>query len=1037
MAAPAIPASVLQRVRDGAPIVVVVPGLAGPPWRAPVDELVRELAGTYGVELIGDGGAEANGRADGGINDGGAGDGGAAERAAVAWLVALREACRARQIQPMAVIAFGDLDGDEGPEGHGGHGESSGSIEGWIARLGGDDDAAAREALGAIEQTARAAGDWARVIEVMMGRIEHAGDGAERARLLREVAEIYEADLGDLRRAFAAIVTACHMAPEDDGAAGVAARLASVTGSWSELVREASRLASEAAAGGEPALAARWWTRVGGWYATRIGDLEAAMQAYESAVAADGGAIAALEALVELYGETGSTDEHRQAMARLAVAVERDPDNVHAALGFAAALVADAESQGQTTTGSGGAIWREVDRRYREILARHRAVLSGGQITEIWARLGSVARTLGDARGADAAFRRVIEREPLHEAARQALIELAGARGDWRAVNELRREELDALAGVPDSAARRAKLAEQIGDVAHDRLADPGAAITAYEHAVALAPSRGVLHKLLEVFTAQRTWRRAIEALERLAAEEAAPDRRARFHFAAAVIARDELDDGALTVDKLTAALDDAPLTAGAFDALDDLLTARGDWKQLARAFRHQLKRLADADPAVQLELWLRLGEVCVERLADHETAIAAYQVACELAPGDLGHRERLVELYLAAGAPRRRDAIGAVHAMLAAAPDRIELYKALAGLYLAEGALDKAWCMAQVLVVLGAASDDEARLFARYRPHGLPPAPHRLTDEHWQLIAHPAEDRRIGALFAAAGGAIALGTARPITAFGLDPEARVDLGHDARPASRLLHYVTCVLAIEPAPVVWFDDGDGLRIANTLAIGLAADRPRLGPALLAGAAILGTVLPSELAFAAGKRLAYLRSERFVAVAVATLPKLEVAFAAARLAAVPAEDPDAASAPDEVRALAAQLRAGLPGPVLDQLAEVSAALDRAGAGSGAGPGAGSGNGPGAGSGNGPGAATVAAWRAATDLTANRAGLVIANDLDAAVRAIATEGTTFSGLPVKDRIRDLLGFAASERYFAVRRHLGQHIHDEEVVARPGEP
>jgi hypothetical protein len=120
--------------------------------------------------------------------------------------------------------------------------------------------------------------------------------------------------------------------------------------------------------------------------------------------------------------------------------------------------------------------------------------------------------------------------------------------------------------------------------------------------------------------------------------------------------------------------------------------------------------------------------------------------------------------------------------------------------------------------------------------------------------------------------------------------------------------------------------------------------------------------------------------------VPTVARLEAAFAAAL--AAPGEGADA-------------LTAQLPRPVLDQLADLAARLaDRE-------------------------PAAIAHWRAATDLTANRAGFVVANDLDAAVRAIATEGATFSGLTVKDRIRDLLGFAASEAYFALRRHLGQAV------------
>src|SRR5207248_186014 len=159
--------------------------------------------------------------------------------------------------------------------------------------------------------------------------------------------------------------------------------------------------------------------------------------------------------------------------------------------------------------------------------------------------------------------------------------------------------------------------------------------------------------------------------------------------------------------------------------------------------------------------------------------------------------------------------------------------------------------------------------------------------DELWrEQIAHPGEDRRIGAILAAALPALSADTALPARAFGVELDARVELDREPRAIGRMLRQACSVLAIEP-PMVWFD-----------------------PA-------------------------------------------------------------------------------------------AAALSWR-----------------------PGDGAVAAWRAATELTANRAGFVLAGDLDTAACAIATEGAAL-GLGVKQRLRDLFGYAASERYFAVRRHLGQQI------------
>ena len=530
---------------------------------------------------------------------------------------------------------------------------------------------------------------------------------------------------------------------------------------------------------------------------------------------------------------------YEKASRHFRLAVEADPDSLAAAIGFAAVLMAEAKANEGNE--SAAEQWKEVDKRYREILARHRAGISDGEVAEIWYRLGVTARALGEDKKAESSFRRALEREPLHEATLEAMVELGGARGEWRTVADSKRAQVEAFAKAAGSEVRRAKLFEEIGDIWRERLKDVNSAVGAYLEGLKLAPSsRVLLHKLLEAFTEQRQWRRSVETLDQLSALLTARVRRARFHYTAAVIARDELGDAELAVEKFHAALEDSPATPKAFEAVDKLLTDRKDWKNLARAYRRQLKRVGqDAPVETQLELWTRLGDICLDHLGDTEAATEAYQVACELAPDDVARHEQLADLYLEAGEARRHEAIDELQFLLSRAPDRVELYKALANLYRAEHEHDKAWCVAQALVFLGAASEEEKVLYQRFRSERFVPAPRRLTEELWQkAIIHPREDRHVGAIFSSTLLALAAGTAQPVTSFGLTPDGRADLDRDPRAASRVVKYVAGLLAIDPAPMVWMQEaGDGLRVANT--VGLGADRQRLVPSLLVGAPQIG------------------------------------------------------------------------------------------------------------------------------------------------------------------------------------------------------
>src|SRR5436190_898793 len=100
--------------------------------------------------------------------------------------------------------------------------------------------------------------------------------------------------VGDLRRAFEAATTACQMAPDNDTSATRAEKLAAATGSWADLVSEASEIATEAT---DPRLASKWWARLGGWYATKLDRVDYALPSLRRALeldATNGRAYAAL-----------------------------------------------------------------------------------------------------------------------------------------------------------------------------------------------------------------------------------------------------------------------------------------------------------------------------------------------------------------------------------------------------------------------------------------------------------------------------------------------------------------------------------------------------------------------------------------------------------------------------------------------------------------------------------------------------------------------------------------------------------------------
>lgn len=867
-------------------------------------------------------------------------------------------------------------------------------------------------ALGTLYQRVES---WERSTEILVRLAELEGDRgadhwAEAGRIAAERLDDRDVATRHLEKALA-------LEPENLGALTALARLHKAKGNWTnaveyfsraeasspnrlqrvELLLAAAEIAEEKLEDPDQALALRLRVlKLDGEHVdagNRVADALVLAQRWEDALP-----------ILEMLARKAPEDDRMERARREAVlghaceslkmtekaarhyraAVEADPDSLDAALGLASMLFAEA------LDAADAARFAEVDKRYREILARHRAGLADGQVADIWYRLGVAAKAQSDDGKAEASYKRALERDPHHAEALVELVAIATARGDWRTVVSAKRDQLD---DATDGGTIR--LLEEIGDIQYQKLKDPEAALGAYLEAVKLDPeSHVLLHKILEVYTEQKQWRRAIDTLGTLAAQEQSPHRRAKYRYAAAVIARDELRDPDVAVENFSLSLDDAPDTPKAFDAVDTLLSEKGDYKLLARAYRKMLKRVGEgARSEYLLELWTRLGDICLNHLGDNEAAIAAYEVAASLAPDDMDRHEQLADLYLEAGDSRRADAIEELQILIQGQPDRPELYRALCDLYRAEGDLDRSYCLAQALVFLGVANADERALYEQLRPQTFQVTSRRLTEELWQKsIIHNREDRHLNVIFGAVAGSLSSTTAQPPSAYDLAPAQQADLASDSRPASKMVKYATNVLAIEPAPNLYLIpmDEDGIRIANT------ADAKGVRPSVLISGGVIDKSNEVELAFEVGKRLAYLRPERYLNFALQSVPKMENAFAASLAASGAIKV--TGLAPDAER-LVEHLRATVSSPVLEQVGAVgSKVADRMGNG------------------------LVAGWRSATDLTANRVGLILCNDLETAARVVATESPAFSTIAAKDRLRDLLAYSVSESYFAVRRHLG---------------
>jgi hypothetical protein len=215
-------------------------------------------------------------------------------------------------------------------------------------------------------------------------------------------------------------------------------------------------------------------------------------------------------------------------------------------------------------------------------------------------------------------------------------------------------------------------------------------------------------------------------------------------------------------------------------------------------------------------------------------------------------------------------------------------------------------------------------------------------------------------------------------------------LASDDHPVSRFFCYVTSLLNVAQADLHHRPDVDAhLMMAHTTE----------APSFVAGAQLLSGRNDKDMAFAIAKQLAFLRPDNFLRNALAARAQLQLVL----LAALKMCDPAYAlplGLDVAVTKMIAQLRRMRPHPaLLEQLGPLVRRID-------------------------PQELDLIKWWRGCELTAERVGLIVCADPYVAAQRISAECAGNDAL-ARERIAELVCYAASEDYFAVRRELGLAI------------
>jgi hypothetical protein len=303
-------------------------------------------------------------------------------------------------------------------------------------------------------------------------------------------------------------------------------------------------------------------------------------------------------------------------------------------------------------------------------------------------------------------------------------------------------------------------------------------------------------------------------------------------------------------------------------------------------------------------------------------------------------------------------------------------------------GDRDRAFCVAQCLVALGAANASERGAFEAGRSQTLIAPKASLAPSAWvDQLFHPEEDLLTGQIFGLIAPAVLVGRVTALRRDGKlhqpNPEHKQDISKATVTAVRAIPWAAAILGL-PAPPIYIERERDVGYEHI---------PAIPPVTVVGKRVLSGRTQLEHAFLVGRHLCFYRHEHYVRSLFSAVPDLEDLFLAALVIGNPGL-PIAEDMKQRVTPIAKAIQPLLEPAQLDTLRGCFFRFVEEG-----------------------GRTNLMRWGQATEKTACRTGLLLANDLETALRLLESEEGRFGELA-----KDLLVFTASDRYSGLRRQLG---------------
>lgn len=455
------------------------------------------------------------------------------------------------------------------------------------------------EASGALEAVYSARQDYQRLAALYEKRVAHTATASDRVRVRLELSRMLEERAGDLQRAQRVLEQAVGDDPSDSETLERLETLAQRNSQWTEAAR-AFAAALDGAQDLDPLTGRDLYTRLSGWYRTRLADHASAEQAMRKALERDPENLDLLRSLEELQREPGRERDLIDTLRRRAV-LEIDSDKR-----------------------------REL---FRQAQTLAEAVVNDEQLSE-------------------QILRQLIELEDSYLWAYDQLIRLREKAQDWPEVVRLIMRRAELTASGPETLALKHRAAE----VLRTHINDSERAREIYEGILDAEPTDDkAATALRQLYAEQGRHKDLSDLLERLIDISISVPERTALRLELAELYATRFDASAEAILVLRQVLEEEPGKTEAVVALSQLLQKSGRDEELAELLNTQIDLARERnDAAAELTFRVRLGEVYDSRLGNRDKAIETYQQVLEREPSHRGALEALGRLYESQGDMRQ-----------------------------------------------------------------------------------------------------------------------------------------------------------------------------------------------------------------------------------------------------------------------------------------------------------------------------------------------------------------------------------------------